>query len=593
MKHQQNVRSLTQRAIWAALFSALILCLLCAGAAAADIPIKVAMQVSPTTFTGPAEASIQIRVSNASDRDLPGPVTLYYPNGKQIEDFGEPVLAAGSSVTWDGTWDVTQAQLDAGAITFRIHYSMYDDNGEVVSKSNNFRKEITFNGVVATVEVSRVITPTTAGRNQNVSITYDVVNTGNVDIENVNVTDSAASGQRKNLGTIKAGEKGTAVFTVKMGSRNISSKGTVTYEAAGKTYTETKEAAQIKYGELKLTSKLEADKKGGLIGDSVKLTLTLKNTGKEDFEGITVTDATLGELWSGETVRAGESSTLEKTISIDRTIDYQFLISATDTAGSTIETATDRVTVTAIEPSQVLNLTANAKVDHEMVYALPATVHFTVEVTNTSGMDASNVTVTAGENTLYTFPTILAGETRSFTRDAMIDMGGQFQFNVNARNLLGEQQSFASNIVYITFTEPTPVPTEAPIVTPPAPNYERVPTAEDMPEWYDQAGKALNYASIALGALAALCLVLVIAAAISRVLHRRNAVEALDQLDLIDTRDYSQEDGGNSNFESDEDEILASLEENTEESPTADEAEGQSSTGRRARRAAADPEQNA
>jgi uncharacterized repeat protein (TIGR01451 family) len=87
---------------------------------------------------------------------------------------------------------------------------------------------------------------------------------------------------------------------------------------------------------VKLTATLKADKKGGSVGDAVKLTLTLKNTGKADYENVTVTDAILGTVFSGVTVKKGETVTLETERAITQTCDYQFTVSGLDASGATV-----------------------------------------------------------------------------------------------------------------------------------------------------------------------------------------------------------------------------------------------------------------
>ncbi len=541
-----------RRGLLAVLLTALFVCLVSV-ACADEIPIKVGMKISPNTFTAPGKTTVSISISNTTDRDLPGPITLYYPNNEQVEDFGEVILAAGATKTWTGTWDVTQDQLEAGRIAFRINYSMYTDDGEIKNRSANLPQEVIFNGVVASVEVNRKITPTMAGRNQEVSVTYEIVNTGNVDITDVTIvesTDIAKSSAR--VGNIVAGAKGTHTFTTKMGSKDKTSSATITYKAGGATYSVTKEPAVIKYGEMHLSATLTADKKGGLVGDSVKLTLQLKNTGKVNYENITVSDGTLGDLWTGQSVPAGEVLTLDTTVPVERTTDYQLIITGTGADGSSVETATGRVTVTAVEPSQMLNLLVDASVDQEQVYSVPAVVKFTISVTNTSSSDVSNVAVQANGQTLYTFASLLAGETKSFTREASvvidseINYRGDFQFAAVARNMLNESETFYSNTVRIEKINPTPVPTDAPIVTPPAPQYEDLPTAEDLPTWYREAGTALNWATIVLAALAAIGLIIVIIGFIVRAVDRSREIPAVDNLDrikLLEKKTGSEEDG--------------------------------------------------
>ena len=52
----------------------------------------------------------------------------------------------------------------------------------------------------------------------------------------------------------------------------------------------------------------------GRGSEVMKLSLKLKNGGKTDITGIEVTDEVLGSVFSGQTVRAGETLTLEKEI---------------------------------------------------------------------------------------------------------------------------------------------------------------------------------------------------------------------------------------------------------------------------------------
>ena len=150
--------------LFALLLCAAALCVIFCTAGLADEvnPLRVAMQISQSAFTEPTEITVSIRVSNTGEETLPGPVTLFYPNGKQVEEFGAPVLEAGASKSWSGTIDVKQSMLDSGKITFKVKYSMYNEAGELVSKSRNFSKEITYTGGVASIEVNRTITPTTA-----------------------------------------------------------------------------------------------------------------------------------------------------------------------------------------------------------------------------------------------------------------------------------------------------------------------------------------------------------------------------------------------------------------------------------------------
>lgn len=530
-----------KRRILVCLLAALLLVLGAASVASAETAsLKFAMELSDSKFTGPKEITISIKITNAGETDMPGPVTLYDPSGKQVEEFGAPVLAAGAEATWSGKWNVTQSQLDAGKITFKIRYALYSDDGELVNKEKAFSRAISYAGEEPAVEVRRTIAPTTARKGQEVSVTYEVANTGNVELTDVTIKENnAVSTKSGKIDSIPAGEKKAYTFTVKMGTKNITSAATVTYKAGGKSYTVKKESASIKYGEVKLTATLKADKKGGAPGDTVKLTLTLKNTGKVDYHNVSVTDATLGEVFASQSVAAGKTLELTKDLTITDSMDLVFNVKGEDSTGGSVETATSLLRLTAISADKKLNLAVEAEADREVVYELPGTVKFLVRVTNNGGADVENVTVAASGVSLYTFPKILAGETREFTRDVSISMAGQYRFDAQARNQLEETETFQSNVIRLDYQSPTAAPTEAPLITPPRPVYEDIPTDDGLPAYVGTVQGVIGalYWVFLVLAVAAVALLIV---GVVRRLQIRQASKDHDHLDGGSYRVYTE-----------------------------------------------------
>lgn len=93
------------------------------------------VDLSETELAGPQTVEVTIKVRrNESDGDCAGPLTLYYPDGAQITEFGAPVLAAGEQVEWTGAWYVTQNQLDAGKVCFGVRYTGKNALGIPVTK---------------------------------------------------------------------------------------------------------------------------------------------------------------------------------------------------------------------------------------------------------------------------------------------------------------------------------------------------------------------------------------------------------------------------------------------------------------------------
>ena len=528
-----------------ALVLGIALVLLCASAALADDPMKVSMELSTNKFSAPKSITVSITVTNVGDVDMPGPVTLYYPSGKKVEEFGSPTLAVGASKNWSGEWTVTQKELEAGKITFKIKYSVYsdevDENGEntLVNKTKNFSKKIQYTGADPELEIERTIMPQTAQKGQEVSVTYEITNVGPVDVSGITIKENTTiSTKSGTIDSIAAGETGRYTFTAVMGTKDLTSNATISYKAGGKTFTSKVDSATVKYGEVKLSATLTADKKGGAPGDTVKLTLKLKNSGTTDFTNVTATDATLGTVFSNEKVPAGETLALEKELTITETQDIQFTVKGEDGTGKEVETATGRISVIATDPTQQIVLNLEASADRDKVYKLPGTVRFSFVLHNDSAVEVKNVTVKAVETPLYSVESIPAGESVSFIRDTEVSMAGSYQFTASCKDVLGQTLNFNSNAIPIAYAEPTPVPTEAPLVTPPAPATEPLPTDQPEPEWLDQAEGVAGIAKWILAGVGGLLLLLLLIGAVRRGKSRSDSKKAMDHLEGATYRDY-------------------------------------------------------
>ena len=355
----------------------LVLALLFAASAAAGSLLECKGELpGGYNFTGPEEITVSIDVRNAGDEDFPGAVELYYPDLTQVEEFGSPTLAAGSSRNWEGKWKVTQKELEEGVIAFYVRYPVKDEaTGELTTKAKKLSFKINYAGAEPELDIQRSFLPEVASKNQEVSVIYEIRNTGAAEVSNVTIKENANIATTAGaIKSIEPGETKRFVFTAKMGTKDLTSEATVTYKAGGKNYSTKVEPATIKYGTMDLSASLAADKKGGAPGETVKLTLKLKNSGKSDYTNVTVTDENLGNVFSGETVKAGDTLTLEKDLVITETTDLQFVVTADGAEGATLKTASGRVHVVATDPAKQVVLRVEAKADRKEVYTIPGKV---------------------------------------------------------------------------------------------------------------------------------------------------------------------------------------------------------------------------
>ena len=536
----------------------LILCLvvaalmLLAGAAVASEvdPIVCSMELDPNKLAAPGTVNVTITISNSGNTDMKDPVVLYDPAAQIVSDFGTNgavLLKAGESATWTGTYDVNDRTLENGAVVYFVKYTLYKDSGEAVDQSQPIRAAISLQTAETDMDVKRTISPTVAGEGQEVVVRYDITNSGTVSLTDVTIEENQdIHKEKQTIPLLEPGKTAEVRYTVTMGKEDLTSGATITYksEAETETQTYTVENQTITYGEASLTANLTSNVKGVVENGTVTLTLELKNTGNVDYSDLRVTDPSLGDVFTNQQLKAGESLTLEKEITVPATAEYQFTVTATDEGGSEMSVVTEPLTVTAVAPEDALTLTVTATADRTEVFEQPGLVRFTLEIANTSQVDATDVVVSHGDTQIYTFASIPAGETRTLSRDTALSMAGKFRFTVTAKDPLESTLTFESNEIQIAFSVPTPAP--ATPTPPPEPTPDPTFSPATVPPITDPSvgtvPKTIQSILLPVLILAGLLLVascvLLLIATKRRADQRKASKSAIDQLERAKRRDY-------------------------------------------------------
>ena len=518
---------------------------------AEEDPVTCAIELSPEYLSGPGEVNVTITVSNTTDKDLQDPVILFSPQADILTDFGNggsAILKAGESQTWTGTYSINDRELDQGFIQYFAKYTIYKENGQATPRSQAIRATVARQEAEIAIDVDRTITPSSAHEGQEVQVKYAITNAGTVALTDVSITEHEdINSKTQTVPKLDPGAKVDLTYKATMGKKDLTSSAQITYKAEGssKEQTHTVEEKVIPFAETNLTATLSSSTKGVVSGGTLTLTLELKNKGSADMSDIRVTDAILGDVFTNQKVDAGKTLTLEKEITLTETSEYQFVVNAIDATGTEVSTASNTLSVTAINPEDALHLTLTAVPDRTEVYNDPAGVRFTVTITNDSKVDASNVKISHGYVDLYTFESIKAGETRTLSRDTVLSTSGKFQFTATAQDPLENESSFQSNEMQIAVYEPTPVPATP---TPPP-----VPTAEPTfvpatwaPIHHESIGtipkliqKVLLPALIVAGILLLGSSGLLVVATKKRMENKKASDAAFDHLERARRRDYT------------------------------------------------------
>ena len=529
------------RLIMAALMIGLLLS--CAALAAADAdPIRVSSLSEPQSVISEQEVNITIKIYNSSQTDMEEEIILYNPGGISVAKYAG--LKAESSVTYTGTWSVTQEQIDAGKIKYYIKYTVTTENGK---QETNHTIPVTIQAETAAPQLTATysVSPAAAREGQTVTLSYTLANTGNIELRNISIANEGVTKEKVTRASLSVGEKVTVTDTFTMGSKELVSQPKITYQAAGSDKTLTisdlaKKTITVAEDGLDVTIKAE-NTKGVYPGEAVEFTLDMKNSGNTGYSGLTVTDDAGQTVATGVELAPGASysGTFTRTFTADTAVSVT--VSGTDGSGESVTVVSSEVPVTTQDASRALILEVSAQAGADVIYSEPAVVRFAVTVKNTGETDATNLTVKQGDTTVAKIASLPSGESRTLVFDLETSIAGQFRFDVAGKDADGLEKTYSSGVLKVSYVEPTPAPTATPAPTPVPPTPTPVPTATPVPTLAEIISSHVNpvVLYVTAGVLGALLALILIASAVQSGRRRKRLAGAIDTIELSpDTRNH-------------------------------------------------------
>ena len=536
----------TMRKIYALLaLLVMLLCTFAMGASAAE-NVNFAISVEPASLTEPGAVTVSIRVVNAGETDMTEPVVLYDPDGNIVTGFGDggqALIKKGEYVSAQHTYNVTQAQLDEGKITYSISYNEVGADGAVTVNTQTASAQIAFTGTKTELTLNRTIDPEVVRNGNLVTVTYELYNAGNVELTSIRVReDSSVSRTAQTLTSLAPGERKTMQFTATMNSADLKSAGTVTYKAGEASFEEKLPEVTIPRAKpgLQLDNILTADQTSIGNGETVTLTLTIVNSGNITYSNITVTDPTYGEIFTNLSLAPGETLVKEKQFTLSQTTAFKYSITLPDNTGVTNTVSSNELKVSVYDPSQVMHISVTAEADTATIARIPADVRFAVTVTNNSSQEAKNIAIYHGNTHVYTIDSIAPSKSVTIERDFTVSQAGKFRFTARVKDALDNTVSFESNEIALTYAAPTQAPTPEPIVTPAPLVTVTVAPIEVLDPVTVKTNEMLQYAAMALCGLFGLTFVLFVVATIVRSKRRAASKNAYDHMELGAKRDYRE-----------------------------------------------------
>lgn len=539
-----------------ALLMAFLLVLSSACLAESD-PIDFTIQVTPKALTEPGPVTVSLRATNTSSEDMTDPVTLYDPAGNVVKSFGNQgsyTLAAEAFRSWEGTWNVTQAQLDAGEFAYTLKYMIEGDNSEMVEMERKATARIEAAGEEVTLSITRSITPEVVRSGGTATVVYELYNSGNIELTDIRVKENISK-TAQTVKTLAANQRVSVTFSSRMGNADLTSNATITYKTKGSTRTLTEKVADavIPLAKPDLKIDVSSPTTGVNIGEAATLVITFTNNGNVSYSNVRVVDEKRGDILTNLSIPAGATISEEKEFRLTEPTTFKLTASLPDNTGETRTLNPKELTIGVFDPEKTLLLTLNLTSDQDTVPSIPADVRFHLTVTNNSNVKAEKIAIRHGDTAIYTIDALEPGASTVLTRDVRISQAGKFRFTASVKDALNNTVTFDSNTVQITYAQPTSAPTVVPVAT--VAPYVKA-TAAPLDSWREPAQGILDTALPILGVLFGVTFALFLVSSIVRLVKKAKSNAAFDHLELSERRNYTEP----------ADEELEGIEARTEES---------------------------
>ena len=367
---------------FAALLAALALALLCAGGFAMPMaraegaeptqpPLRhvldISFSVSPAALVEPGAVTLTFTIANTSEYDAEN-VYISSSDGLRTEPLGQ--IEAGDSRTFSRAHDVTEAELEAGRITYIFSHDGVANDPDTV----NYTVDCPIERAIARgeVEFTRQFSAAYARPGDVVTITYRVRNAGNVPIADLRVDDAPGeySGRADRL---DVGE--TRLFTSRVSVEDVTTSAprlryTVPAEGGGEREVTLSEA-RILLADEQLTATLALDRETARVGETVTATLTVMSLGNVSFYDLAVYDESFGGLVADslEMEPGTQTLTIQRQYPVRGDATYQLRVRALSSSGAVIETLTEPVSLRALPAESGADISIYAEAVYPQIAA--------------------------------------------------------------------------------------------------------------------------------------------------------------------------------------------------------------------------------
>jgi uncharacterized repeat protein (TIGR01451 family) len=336
-------------------------------------------------------------------------------------------LAPGASQTFNESYTITQADLDAGSVTNTASADGEDTNGDPVSDSDSATVTAVQDPELTVTKTADPLTYAAVG--DVINYTIVVQNTGNVTLSDIVVTDPL-TGLNTTIATLAPGASQTFNESYTIIQADLDA-GSVTNTASadgedtnGDPVSDNDSATVTAVQDPELTVTKTADPiTYAAVGDVINYTIVVQNTGNVTLSDIVVTDPLTGLNTTIASLTPGASQTFNESYTITQAdLDAGSVTNTANAAGEDTNgdpvSDNDSASVTAVQDPE---LTVTKTADPLTYASVGDVINYTIVVQNTGNVTLSNIAVTDPLTGLNTTIAVLApGASQTFNESYTI-----------------------------------------------------------------------------------------------------------------------------------------------------------------------------
>ncbi|MCA1800652.1 MAG: DUF11 domain-containing protein, partial [Actinobacteria bacterium] len=309
-------------------------------------------------------------------------------------------LAPGASQTYNESYTITQADLDAGSVTNTASAAGEDTNGDPVSDNDSTTVNAAQNPQITVTKTANPATYSAVG--DVIDYTIVVENTGNVTVSNITVEDPL-TGLTTTIASLSPGTSQTynesyTITQADLDAGSVTNTATATGEDTNGDPVSDNDSATVNAAQNPqiIVTKTANPTTYSAVGDVIDYTIVVENTGNVTITNIDVTDLLTGLTTTIASLAPGASQTFNESYTITQadldagSVTNTATADGEDTNGNPVSD-NDSATVNATQNPQI----TVTKTTNPLTYnAVGDVIDYTIIVENTGNVTVSNITVT-------------------------------------------------------------------------------------------------------------------------------------------------------------------------------------------------------